>query len=324
MYDYKSVIDLLGGYDYMNRKKRRKILTELFFDEDFIKWLFQPENFKNIASVISEMYSYLIRPEWMQAMCEMIDMEGYESFNRSHAVFFAAIRNIATEDSNERHKALDRGLRDRTFGKREQMLELDFINRRNRYIKKLHKRLLRIVKRQARRLARESRLPEYITTAALTIVPEPKYVDKNKIAYYLGTTLNTIYSDVEENGDFSRNPKWETFFAEIFGDKAVVEVATCILVEGVDRIDHYRNSRDVKECWDSLTQFALEALDESSDQVRTQMIELYIKRIDKMFQNKTPDLRVDLTRVNMDMFPDLMRTVDKYRDRILDIIHKKS
>jgi hypothetical protein len=103
-----------------------------------------------------------------------------------------------------------------------------------------------------------------------------------------------------------------------------VDVATFVLLEGVHRIDKYRNSEDVRECWDSLTTFALKELNDSPEQVRQQMIELYIKRIDRMFSNKAFDLRVNLTDLDEDSFPKLVKTVDKYADKIVSILSRGS
>ena len=78
----------------------------------------------------------------------------------------------------------------------------------------------------------------------------------------------------------------------------------------------------MRECWDSLTTFALKELNDAPDQIRNQMIELYIKRIDKMFSSKSYDLRVNLLKIDDFSFPKLVDTIDKYADKITAIVSR--
>ena len=60
-------------------------------------------------------------------------------------------------------------------------------------------------------------------------------------------------------------------------------------------------------------------LDKAPDNVRRQMIELYVKRIDRIFRNGSgPRLRVDLLSVPA-AFQNLAETVSHYTDRIARI-----
>lgn len=324
MFDYDRTLDVLQGFKRLSSKKRRKVMITLFYDEDFMKWLFQPDKAANLTEMVSDMYAEFTKDHTMQAMIDAIDYEGASEFTRSHATFLTTVANIAIQNNNEFLKEIELGRKNGDYSRKESSRLCEGVNEINETVARLLKRARRIVKRDATILARDSRLPKYITMAAFTSVPEPKYIDRFKIGYYLNNLFNTIYSDVEENGEFERGVRWREFFKEVFGKNNVVEVATFVLLEGVHRIDKYRNSEDVRECWDSLTTFALKELNDSPEQVRQQMIELYIKRIDRMFSNKAFDLRVNLTDLDEDSFPKLVKTVDKYADKIVSILSRGS
>lgn len=322
MFDYERTLDVLRDFKHLSTKKRRKVMLSLFYDEDFIRWLFVPEKCANLTEMVSDIYAEFTRNETMQAMIDAIDYEGEREFDRSHATFLTTVANIAIQTNNDMLKEIEIGRKAGDYTRKESSRLVEQIDDINDTIARLLKRARRIVKREAAEIARESRLPKYITMAALTSVPNPKYVDKFKIGYYLNNLFNTIYSDVEENGQFDRGVKWAVFFREIFGKNNVVEAATFVLLEGVHRIDKYENSRDVRECWDSLTTFALKELNDAPDQIRNQMIELYIKRIDKMFSSKSYDLRVNLLKIDDFSFPKLVDTIDKYADKITSIVSR--
>ena len=323
MFDYDDTLEVLQDFKKINPKKRRKVIESLFFDDTFIEWLFQPKKVPNLNELVSAMYEEFTKPVCMQAMIDCVKSEGYHEFTRSHATFMFSVANIAIQANNELLEETTRQRKNGDISTSEAKRVANRVDDINETIAKLLKVSRKIIKRDASILARESRLPKYICMTALTSVPEPQYVDRYKIGFYLNNLFNTIYSEVEQNGEFSSRVKWHVFFKEIFGKDNVVEAATFVLLEGVHRIDKYRNSDDVKACWDSLTGFALKELNDAPVTLRNQMIELYIKRISKMFTNKSYDLRVNLLDISEDLFPKLVDTVSKYSDKIMDILDGK-
>lgn len=322
MTDHEDIIDVLQNFKRLSKKKRRKFFTCLMFDREFIKWLFQPEKTANLTQIVEDMYKEFTKPTVMEAIIECIEYEGYSEFNRSHATFLTTICNLAIDRNNEALKEYDKAKRNTDISRAKLRAWSDGIDASNELIVKLLKRTKRIVKREATCTAKDANLPKYITVAAYTSIPEPKYVDRFKIGYYMNNLLTTIYSDVEENGEFPETVKWKIFFEDIFGKQNVVECATFILLEGVHRIDKYRNSDDVMNCWDSLTEFALAELNRAPDALRDQMMELYIKRVDKMFSNKAFDLRTNLLEVPKYIWPQLYKTVKKYSENLIGILTK--
>lgn len=322
MFDYDRTLRTLEEFGDLSEKKRFKFLRNLFYDDTFIEWLFQPKQVPNLNEMASALYVEFTRPKVIKAITEMVKDEGYSKFNRSHATFLYTLSNIAIQANNERAEETEKQRKAGELSNKEAQRLNEKIEKYNEYIADLLKVVRKIIKKDAVELAKESHLPKYICITAMHSVPEPQYIDRFKIGYYLNNLLNTVYSEIEQMGDFSEHVRWRTFFKEIFGKDNVVEVATFVLLEGVHRIDKYRNSEDVKNAWDSLTSFALQELNEAPEAIRSQMIELYIKRIDKMFANKAFDLRVNLLSINDKLFPKLVETVEKYTDKIESILSR--
>jgi hypothetical protein len=324
MFDYDRTLNVLQDFKHLSEKKRRKVMLTLFYDDDFIKWLFQPDKAANLTELVTAMYTEFTKSITMEAMIDAIDYAGTAEFNRSHATFLTTVANIAIQNNNEFLKEVELKRKSGDYSRKESERLCEGVRDINDIVAKLLKRSRKIIKKEATELARNSHLPKYITVSAMTSIPEAKYVDRYKIGYYLNNLFNTIYSDVEQNGEFERSVRWREFFKNLFGKENLAEVATFILLEGVHRIDKYKNSEDVRECWDSLTTFALKELNDSPEQLRNQMVELYIKRIDRMFSNKVFDLRVNLLNLDDDLFPKLTKTIDKYADKITDILSRKN
>lgn len=323
MFDHEQVIDALRDMKKMSGRKRKKVMRSILFDDEFIGWIFQPTKVANLTEIVGDLYAELSKKKTMETIVEVVKEEGYSDFSRSHAVFFYSIANIAIEGNNDLQAEIIEMKKNGEMSTRDAKRAIAEIKESNEVITDLLKCGRKIIRRDAKRLANNSRLPRYITIAAMTSVPDYEYVDHFKIGFYLNNLFNTIYSDVNENGEFDRGVKWKVFFREIFGKENVVEVATYILLEGVHRIDKYENSEDVHTCWDSLTSFALKELNDSPTAIRDQMMELYLKRLSKMFKNKTFDLRVNLKDIDEDLFPNLADTIGKYTDKLIGILSGK-
>ena len=120
--------------------------------------------------------------------------------------------------------------------------------------------------------------------------------------------------DVDECTEDISDIDWKYFFKEIYGRENLLDVATFILLEGAHRTKDFKTKR-IRSIWDSLTAFALDALEGADAPARNQIIELYLKRIEKMFANGSFDLRVDLRNLPENDFPKLTAAVGKYADR---------
>jgi hypothetical protein len=138
-----------------------------------------------------------------------------------------------------------------------------------------------------------------------------------------------IYGYVEDTEPFSRlldtlfgkEKSYSELFTYLFGEDKLCDVAMFVLLEGVHRLNKYNNP-DIRKVWDSITDWALHQLESSPEILRNQMIELYIKKVSKMFENDSYDLRCDLLKLSKDLFPNLVASIDKYRTKIKEITKK--
>ena len=329
MFNHERTLDVLRDFKHLGRRKRKNVMDELLFDPDFIKWLFQPEDIPNLTGVVTDFYEEFTKIPTMQAMIDVVDEYGFEDFDRSHATFFTSVANIGIQTNNDALYEIEHSRKSGEISRKDSRDLVADIDLSNELIIKLMKYSKKIVKRKAKNLAKDSGLPKYITLSAFTSIPDPKYIDTFKIGYYLNNLFTTIYSDVEEMGGFDNHVKWRVFFKDIFGEKNLADVATFILLEGSNRIEKY-SSEDVKECWDTLTVFALQELNDTPGAVRDQMIELYIKRLDKMFGGALTKgtnslktlLRINLLDLDDIIYPKLANTVSKYASRLKKILSR--
>jgi hypothetical protein len=327
MFDYEKVIKKLEDFKKLSDKKQVKYLLKLLDDDDFMSWLYNASEDKSNApittDVVERLYGALTKPKVMNAMIKAIDQNRYY-LTRTHSTFVYSICNYAVGLNNERTEFLSKELEAGNIDKKEAKETKEKLKKYAEIIEALLKGAKKIVKYEAKELADRTNLSKELCIISYWRVPSPEFVPIHKVSPYLNTLLTTIYDDAAENG-YRRVPNWRTYFTEIFGKDKLPSVATAILLEGVNRIDKYKN-RDsinaVRDVWDSLTEFALKILNESPDDVRNQMVELYIRRIEKMFKNKTYDLRVNILSLP-NQFDKLISTVSKYTDKINEILNPK-
>lgn len=322
-----SVLKTLDSLEGMTPKKRRKVVENIIFSNSVMTTLFMPSKKEKELSVdfIEKFYEKFSTTYAVNAVARMCAKMDPGDMDRTAMCFLTSLTNVVIEKNNDTLKEADRMRAKKAISLSEVNELTDVIAEMNEDIVNISKFIKRNAKHDATRLADISGLPRYICILGLTTVPDVEFIDKYKVGFYLNSLLNQIYSDINEFGKFNTaNVKWRKYFAEIFGEDNVLECCTFILLEGVNRIEKYSNSKDVKDCWNSLTDFALEELDFANDANRNHMIELYIKRIERMFQNNAFDLRVDLRKLSDVNYPKLAKSIAKYADKITSIIEKGS
>lgn len=321
-FSYKETMEIAQS-EKISKKKKAKYLKNIFQDEKFMQWLFNPgKGNPELTQQVMKLYSAFTTPGMIQALIKMVEEER-DDLGRSQATFLMSLCNTASADITQMAQKAKQDSKSGLITRSELGQSNRNYDDQTEDIAELVKLTKSIVKGKAKRLASDSELSKTICQIGLTSVPDAKYVDRFKIGFYLNALLSAIYAEVADETEFDKGADWKAYFSEIFGKNNIFEVATFILLEGVNRIDKY-DSNAVRRCWESLTKFALKQLDSAPDQLRTQMIELYIKRIDKMFANHTYDLRVDLLDISRENFPRLNGTINKYKDRITDILQRGS
>jgi hypothetical protein len=308
----------------MKKGRRKEFLKSVFSDDDFYTFLFNPKPSPVLGETVENFHSSVAHPKVIKWMADYVESKGIEKFNRNLATFFMTVSNIMAEANAGYVKQTREEDDNDIISNSEAEERMDKIEECNKRISRLMGIAKDIVKPKAKNLTQESRLPKYLCITALHTVPEPKFINKYKVGAHLNNLLSIIYSEVNLYGDFDRSPNWKAFFRIVFGNENVTEVATFILLEGVHRIDQYKNSNEVKRCWDSLTQFALRELENAPDNTRQHYMDLYVKRIDRMFQSNSYDLRVNLLKLSEEVFPKLVRTIEYYYEKIKDIIERGS
>lgn len=322
-YDYDSAIGLFENAGKMRQEKFQRRLMQLLESEDFKNAIFRPNRADDTADKkIMELYSAACKSKVIDEIVGAMDDRGYRNLDRSDACFFISLVNLGIDVMNTKTSDIADAKKSGKVSNREAEQVVRKMERYQRSLNELLKYAKKIVKRDAKTLSRETGLPKEITMIALYSSPDPIYIDRYKVGFYMNTLLATLYSVVNAGPtnwiDFE-DVDWRAFFKGVFGKSNVIEVATLILLEGVKRIDKY-DSIAVRECWDSLTTFALGELDKAPETIRDQMIELYLKRLNKMLSNNGLDLRIDLRTIDNFKFANLAKTIEQYAGKINSIL----
>ncbi len=320
MFNYTDCIDFLKVYE----KGDWKPIKKMFLDESFIEWFYEAAKLSNGSSEqINFLYNSFANPKIMKDLVKMFYEVGEKRFSRSIASFIWSVANTAIRHNNTATVNITANFKADLINRKVMENEIEKLKKSNETISKLMKCARKIVKDNAREIYHESGVPKDICTWALQNVPEPKYIDKFRIGSYTNTVLLHLYSHVDtEEDEIQVSPsEWRKFFKGVFGKENVPEIATFILLEGASRASSYK-SPHVKDTWDSLTHFALKELDGCPDALKKQMLDLYVKRISKMFANGSFGLRVNLLSLEEDTFPSLFKTIQKYADKISEIVSK--
>lgn len=321
-YDIGKLLNFLVDFDKCKEEKRESKLSDMLTDKKFMKYLFNPPKDANVHDDISKMYGIMIKPKVLKCLIDVLADDPSE-YSRSAATFLSSLCGIAIEDSNSRLEEAKQLRRDGQISTSDQFRIDEKCEKTVKIINNLMKLTKKIVKGPGKKLARNCNLPKETVITLLHSVPDIEYIDKFKVGFYLNQVLNIIYNDVDSTHYDTSDTDWKLLFSKLFGKDNVIEASTFILLEGVHRINDFK-SKEVRDTWNQLTKFALKELENSPDAVRTQMIELYIKRIDKMFANKNFDLRINLLSLLDDnnTFPHLANTIDRYKEKIRSIVDK--
>lgn len=326
-YSSKDLIKTLESMERLTPKKRRKIIDKIIFDDGVMSFLFMPNDVEKTVSVdyIKEFYNKMTTSQVINAIAGLLARTDPGDVDRTRATFLTSLCNMAIERNNSTLIDAEKMKKKDSLTSSQLRDISEAVEEINEDIVSIMKFIKKNAKYEARRLSDVTGLPVYVCRLGLTTIPEKKYIDKFKVGFYLNKFLTQVYSDVNEFGSFSTyDIEWDVFFKNLFGEDYLLEVCTFILLEGVGKIDKYKNSSEVKACWNSLTDFALKELNSAKKEDAQKMIELYIKRIERMFQNRAYDLRVDLTKIPELSYPKLAKVISDYAGKITDIVEKAS
>ena len=327
---YEKAISKLEKFTELNKEKQVKLLKKILTDDEMLKWQFDPG--QNKQPYTGEMFNKLYRaramPAALKSYAPMLNRYGKETFTRSSIVLLHTVLTYALEIHNSMIESYKNEVS--TTGANKETKDMK--NRVEKYAEHLDSLkgvIQKLVKPWLKSLSSDTGLSRDIIFKALMVAPEVKYIPQQRITSTTVHLLEEIYFEANISGFPAKGSgvHWKPLFKTIFGIENIPSVAVSILLEGAHHIDKYRESDNlicVRDCWDSLTKFALNELEECPDKVRSQMIELYLKKAGNLIKRRNgrpTDLRVNLTRLPNE-FRNVIRTVDFYKNQFDSIAGK--
>ena len=327
MFDYDKLTKKLGKFNELSNKKQGKVLETIFCSDDFRDWFYGVGENANdqpmTKPMVTKIFAALANPITMKRVTKFIKNKTHEDFDHSACSFGFLIVEHAIEASNNANREISEGYKNGDLASKEAKEYKAKSEQYSEYVADLMSALKDKARPEVKEICKKTNLPKGMVFTTYFMIPGRKYIPKHKIGMYVNQLLQEIYKWTGNSGmeDIS-SIKWGSYFGNFFGSEMTSSAAISILLEGVRRIDNYRDSEhfdNVREVWDSLTMFALSELDRAPENIRRQMIELYLKRIDRIFRNGNgPRLRVDMLNIPNN-YQQLADTVSRYTERIARI-----
>ena len=327
---YEKAISKLEKFTELNKEKQVKLLKKILTDDEMLKWQFDPGQNKQpyTGEMFNKLYKAMAMPAALKSYEPMLNRYGKETFTRSSIVILHTVLTYALEI----HNSMIESYKNEVSATGANKETKDMKNRVEKYAEHLDSLkgvIQKLVKPWLKSLSSDTGLSRDIIFKALMVAPEVKYIPQQRITSTTVHLLEEIYSEANISGFPAKGSgvHWKPLFKTIFGVENIPSVAVSILLEGAHHIDKYRESDNlicVRDCWDSLTKFALNELEECPDKVRSQMIELYLKKAENLINRRNgrpTDLRVNLTRLPNE-FRNMIRTVDFYKNQFDSIAGK--
>lgn len=321
-FKYDKVIDKLEHFADLGKEKQVKLLHKILTDEECLAWQFDPgrNHQPYTTEMVSKFYRLLAYPMPLRAFPKLLDRYGKSEFSRSSVAVLNAVLSFALKASNEMTASYKETLND--VGNNAETKEMRAkIAKYSERMDGLKEMIQKLVKPHLKSITKVSGLSKDMAFRVLMSVPESKFITKQRIAPTTVNLLGELYSEASMTGFPNRGAgiEWRPLFTEVFGVENLPSVAVSILLESRHHIDQYRNSENltaVRDCWDSLTTYALNELERCPDEMRKQVLGLYIKKVENLISNRDGrpvNLRVNLTRLPREFF-NIARTVELYKD----------
>lgn len=327
MFDYDRVIKRLGRFDDLPGRLKQEVLEDIFIDSSFREWFYQVgEGAKSqpmTTQMVNKLFTTLCIPTVFRGVIKFWKNYDYDKLDRTACCIGFMVVEQAVDQSNKASKEVAEGYRSGEISGRDAKTYKQRNESYNELITEMMEALKNRVRNEVKSIASKTNLPTGLIYAIYFMIPGRKYIPKFKISMFMNQILSEIYKWVGSCGlESIEYVRWGPFFGSWFGNELVASAAVSILLEGVQRIDAYRDAEnfdDVRDVWDSLTNFALTELNNAPEHLRRQMLELYLKRITKIFSNgRSPRLRVDILALPTD-FSNLVNTVRRYGAKIHEI-----
>lgn len=305
--------------------KWQRRMKDYLRSTDFYGWLFNPSKneITDYAGIVTGVYGGLCdEARKLELLCDIIE-ECPQKFGRSTSTFLYSVVNYAIDSINAAYKAIDRQYAEGDMKKKEAEAKQDNVRKYAATVERLNDALLSIIKKDAKKLAAATELPKSVCKMALKQVPDPCFINNPKVGVYLNTVLANMYTMIDHKETDLDDVKWKEFFDFLFGKESRYDVASFILLETPKHIESLSSKR-VRKVWDSLTAFALDTLDRADNNSREHVLEIYLKRLARAFENSENEVRVDLRSISETEYPNLTKTICRYRDKFDELFRPLS
>jgi hypothetical protein len=249
----------------------------------------------------------------------MFEDYGTEEFPRTTAVFLYSVCNFVVDECNEDNHNVDVAYRSGGLSRSRKDDEQERIERRFEKAQTVNSFINEIVITEIKGLWKRCELPKDAVIEAFKTVPEERFLRNDKVGYYINAVTAHLYDSLDEDDvdDRYNDIDWHQFFTTLFGKDNETQIAMLICVEGTSRIiKNWRNADKIRAVWDSLTAYSLDVLEGATADTRSHMLELYTKIVGTMDESNRKDLRVDLTQIDKEYFPNISKSVNAIADKI--------
>lgn len=313
-----EALDMLDSDVKMSKKE--KYLHKMLTSKDFYGFVFINSNGARKEKV-KQLCAILASYDNLKAINNALEDYPIDDYPRTAASFLFSICAYVTNECNEVANSIDKDYHDDVIGRSEKEDRYEDIERKFAYVKRINNEYLnKIIKGYAKKLSLKTGIPREVCMDVIKSIPEKAYIDKTSVPDYLNIITDIIYSGIDEYDDIN-DIDWDPFFKMIVGDQYIKEVCIYLTAEVAGRIRRtWKNKATVVKIWDSLTNYALETLEELTENDRTHMIDIYKKIVASMSGSSKNDLRVDLTKIDEDVFPKIAKTVQKCYDSIKNAV----
>lgn len=301
--------------DY-NDEKWKKKMKKYLKSQDFYGWLFNPpkSSIADYSGLLENIYGSLCEdPDKLSLLIDMLD-ENAGEFGRATSAFLYSVVNYGIDTANAAFKSIEERYAAKEITRSEAEKKNKNVEKYCELINEIDDAASKIVKRDAKKLAIETNLPKAVCKMALKQVPDPIFITNNKVGIYLNMILSNLYQIIDKKDCDISDIKWKRFFDKLFGEENQYEVASFILLETPNHINNL-SSKSVRKVWDGLTAYSLNRLEKASYNDRSQMIEIYLKRLAKAISTGDMSVRVDLRSLSEKEYPELTKTISRYADK---------
>ena len=305
----------------MKMSKKEKFLDKMLNSKSFYGFIFV-DNDGDRKEKLKKLYRLMSERENLIVICNTLDDSNYLEYPRTAAAFLYTVCTYVISACNGASDEVARDFKNGKIRRSEKEDKMDDIETNFAYAKKINNEYInKMIKPYAKKISNRSGVPKDVCMDIIKNIPEKAYINKKQIGSYLNILTDILYTGIDEYDEID-GIDWEPFFKALIGDAYAKDVAMYLTVEGAGRIErNWKNKRTVQDVWDSLTKYALDTLEELSSNDIDHMVELYKKIVASMSGDEKNDLRVDLTKVDDSIFPNIAKSVRKCYDTIKDAVN---